>query len=62
MQMISALTNSRGVARENGFARVDEYIYVVQFGNSSVCRLPLSDEWRVNVKENDTKVFLWNSL
>lgn len=64
MQMISALTNSRGVARENGFARVDEYIYVLQFGNSSVCRLPLSDEWRVNVKENDTRVthLRWSML
>lgn len=64
MQMISALTNSRGVARENGFARVDEYIYIVQLGNSSVCRLPLSDEWRVNVKENDTRVthLRWSML
>ena len=50
--MVSTLTNSRGVARENGFARVDEYIYIVQFGDSSVSRLPLSDEWRVNIKED----------
>lgn len=64
MQMISALTNSRGVARENGFARVDEYIFVLQFGNSSVCRLPLNDDWRVNVKENDTRVthLRWSML
>lgn len=64
MQMISALTNSRGVARENGFARVDEYIYVLQFGESKVCRLPLSDEWRVNVKENDKRVthLRWSML
>ncbi len=45
MQMISALTNSRGVARENGFARVDEYIYVLQFGESSVdCILFAADD------------------
>lgn len=64
MQMISTLTNSRGVARDNGFARVDEYIYVVQFGASSVNRLPLSDEWRVNIKENDTRVthLRWSML
>lgn len=63
MQMISALTNSRGVARENGFARVDEYIYVLQFGESSVCRLPLSDEWRVNVKEDKRVTHLrWSML
>lgn len=63
MQMISALTNSRGVARENGFARVDEYIYVLQFGDSSVNRLPLSDEWRVNIKKDKRVTHLrWSML
>lgn len=64
LQMISTLTNSRGVARENGFARVDEYIYVIQFGNSTVNRLPLSDEWRVNIKEKDNRVthLRWSML
>lgn len=64
MQMISTLTNSRGVARDNGFARVDEYIFVIQFGASTVNRLPLSDDWRVNVKENDTRVthLRWSML
>ena len=64
IQMISTLTNSRGVARESGFARVDEYIYVLQFGSSMVNRLPLSDEWRVNVKEKDTRVthLRWSML
>lgn len=63
MQMISALTNSRGVARENGFARVDEYIYVLQFGESSVNRLPLSDEWRVNINKDKRVTHLrWSML
>ena len=63
MQMISTLTNSRGVARENGFARVDEYIFVLQFGNSSVCRLPLSDEWRVNIRADKRVTHLrWSML
>ena len=63
MQMISALTNSRGVARENGFARVDEYIFVLQFGASKVNRLPLSDEWRVNVKADNRVTHLrWSML
>lgn len=63
MQMISALTNSRGVARESGFARVDEYIYVLRFGCSSVNRLPLSDEWRVNIKKDDRVTHLrWSML
>lgn len=63
IQMISALTNSRGVARNNGFARVDEYIYVVQFGKSAVNRLPLGDEWRVNMNEDDRVTHLrWSML
>lgn len=63
IQMISALTNSRGVARENGFARVDEYIYVLQFGESSVNRLPLSDEWRVNINKDKRVTHLrWSML
>ena len=63
IQMVSTLTNSRGVARENGFARVDEYIYIVQFGDSSVSRLPLSDEWRVNIKEDKRVTHLrWSML
>lgn len=63
MQMVSALTNSRGVARDSGFARVDEYIYILQFGNSSVCRLPLSDEWRVNMNEDKRVTRLrWSML
>lgn len=52
MQMVSSLTNSRGVARDKGFARVDEYIFIIQLGDSSVSRLPLSDEWRVNMNKD----------
>lgn len=63
MQMVSALTNSRGVARENGFARVDEYIFIIQIGNSSINRLPLSDEWRVNINEDKRVTHLrWSML
>ena len=64
IQMISTLTNSRGVARENSFARVDEYIFVIQYGASTVNRLPLSDEWRVNMNTDDTRVthLRWSML
>ena len=64
MQMISALTNSRGVARESGFARVDEYIFVLMFGTAAVNRLPLSDDWRVNVNAKDKRVtrLRWSML
>jgi len=63
MQMISTVTNSRGVARGNGFARTDEYLFILQIGTSSVSRLPLSDEWRVNVKKDNRVTHLrWSML
>jgi adenine-specific DNA-methyltransferase len=63
MQMISTVTNSRGVARGNGFARTDEYLFILQIGASSVSRLPLSDEWRVNVKKDNRVTHLrWSML
>lgn len=64
MQMVSALTNSRGVARDSGFARVDEYLFFVFLGRAAVNRLPLSDEWRVNVNPKDKRVtrLRWSML
>jgi len=63
MQMVSSVTNSRGVSRGSGLARTDEYIYILQFGSSAVNRLPLSDEWRVNVKEDKRVTHLrWSML
>ena len=64
IQMVSCLTNSRGVARENGFARVDEFLYIVQFGNSGVNRLQLSNEWRVNMNVKDKRIshLRWSML
>lgn len=64
IQMVSCLTNSRGVARENGFARVDEYIFIVQIGTSGVLRQTLSNEWRVNMNDKDQRIshLRWSML
>lgn len=64
IQMVSCLTNSRGVARENGFARVDEYIFIVQIGASGVFRQSLSNEWRVNMNAKDQRIshLRWSML
>lgn len=64
IQMVSCLTNSRGVARENGLARVDEFIFIVQIGASRVNRLELSNEWRVNMNEKDKRIahLRWSML
>ena len=50
IQMISSVINSKGVARESEFYRVNEYLFIVRVGMSKVQQLPLPDEWRGNIK------------
>lgn len=38
VQMVSSVINPKGTARGNEFARVDEYIFFVKFGNISLSR------------------------
>lgn len=45
IQMVSSIINRQGVARDNEFARVNEFIYVVMLGDAYPARLPLSKEW-----------------
>jgi len=62
MQMISGAINGKGVARNSEFARVNEYVYIVRFGECGVNPLPLPDEWIGNVKTSTTKQVRWGSL
>lgn len=62
MQMISSAINGKGVARNSEFARVNEYVYIVRFGECGVNPLPLPDEWIGNVKTSTTKQVQWGSL
>lgn len=62
IQMVSAVINPAGSSRPNSFARTDEYIFFVQLGESSVSRLPLGDEWRVNPSDKRTTKMLWSML
>lgn len=62
IQMVSTVINGKGVARENEFSRVNEYIYFVRIGECSVSALPLSDEWLGNIKTTTTKKVRWGSL
>lgn len=62
MQMISSAINGKGVARNSEFARVNEYVYTVRFGECGVNPLPLPDEWIGNVKTSTTKQVRWGSL
>lgn len=52
IQMISTVINVKGVAREREFSRVNEYIYIVQLGDSKVESLPLGEEWLGNIKSS----------
>lgn len=45
IQMVSSLINPAGVARQGGFSRTDEYVFVVRFGNAKVQRVMLDREW-----------------
>lgn len=51
IQMISTLTNPKGVSR-GGFRRADEYIYFVMLGSSVPQRLQLSAEWSPSVNKS----------
>lgn len=62
IQMVSSVINSKGVARDSEFFRVNEYLFFVRIGNSRVCALPLADEWRGNIKTSTTKQVRWGSL
>lgn len=44
MQMISSVISFKGSSRKYQFTRLDEYIYILEFGDAMVNRLPLSDE------------------
>jgi len=51
IQMVSSVINPTGVARIGGFARTDEYIFFVQFGDCTPLALPLGKEWLINESE-----------
>jgi len=60
--MISAVINPAGVTRPGAFARTDEYIYFVFFGEAKASPVPLPDDWRVNPKDKRTTRILWSML
>lgn len=50
IQMISSVINVKGTARDNEFARVNEYLFIVRIGNCGVEQLRLNEEWLGNIK------------
>lgn len=63
IQMVSSVIAQSGVARSNSFYRTNEFIYIVQFGDSAVQKLPLSDEWKLGKKKSQgANGIVWNQL
>ena len=62
IQMVSTVNNSAGVSRGEEFSRSNEFIFFIKFGNASPFPLPLSDEWRGNMKKEKAKKLVWNQL
>lgn len=61
IQMISSVINTAGATRFFEFARTDEYVYILQFGNMTPHPLILSKEWQIGKSSNQNKI-TWDSL
>ena len=62
IQMVSSVINSAGVSRGEEFSRSNEFIFFIKLGKASPFPLPLSDEWRGNMKKTKAKKLVWNQL
>lgn len=62
IQMVSSVINPAGVSRGGEFARTDEYLYIVMLGDASPQALPLSNDWRGNIKGGYKDKLRWNGL
>ena len=52
IQMISSVINVKGTARDNEFARLNEYLFIVRIGDCGVSALELPEEWLGNIKSS----------
>lgn len=63
VQMISSIIAQKGVARRGSFYRVNEFLFIVQIGNSGVAPLPLSKEWALGKNDSAAdKGIVWSQL
>lgn len=62
MQMISSVISPGGASRLNAFNRTNEFVYFVMFGNSAPQALPLSDDWKGNIKGGSRDTLRWREL
>ena len=62
IQMVSSCIMPGGVSRGNEFARSDEYIFFVKFGNAAPAALQLGEEWLGGVKNTSRAKVHWEGL
>ena len=62
IQMVSSLINPAGVARQGGFSRTDEYVFVVRVGTARVQRVMLDREWVSGRGRTHTGTIRWDLL
>lgn len=63
IQMITSIIAQKGVARNNSFYRVNEYLFIIQSGDSKVTPLPLTTEWSLGKGESiGSKGIVWSNL
>lgn len=60
-QMITTVTNQRGVARGQEFSRVDEYMFVVFIGDAQVSQGP-DDHLTTQETQSKQRIDIWNRL
>ena len=63
IQMISSIIAQKGVARGGSFYRTNEFIYIVQQGDSKVTPLELGGQWSLGNKDSAAdKGIVWSQL
>ncbi|MBE6799815.1 MAG: site-specific DNA-methyltransferase [Ruminococcaceae bacterium] len=62
IQMVSINIHPGGVARENEFARSDEYAFFVFIGDSGPACLELSDDWMYGIETTSRDGVHWRGL
>ena len=65
MQMVTSVINAKGVARINQFSRVEEYLYIIEFGDAAPCTTSdsmLDFEITGNYKQSAGESIPWSRM
>ena len=63
VQMVSSIIAQKGVYRKDSFYRTNEYLIMVQMGESTVVPLPLDAQWQLGKNESAAaKGIVWSQL